>query len=249
MGAREPGATELVVATYNVHGFVGMEGRFDPERAFQVIEELDADLVALQEVHTPPEDRGALRALAGKAGYRLLLGATLQRGGGEFGNALVTRLPVEGLERHDLSIDGREPRGALDARLRCGDALLRLVAVHLGLRAAERRIQIARLACRLEESADDGVADLSVVLGDFNEWGSSGRRLEPLARRVGPFSRCATYPSRLPLLPLDRIAVRPAPALLGVQAVATPLARRASDHLPLRARLSVAAGSSPSSEP
>jgi phospholipase D1/2 len=127
--------------------------------------------------------------------------------------------------------------------------VLRLIAVHLGLRAAERRTQISRLARRLEESADDAVAELSVMLGDFNEWGPGGRRLEPLARRFGPFSRCATYPSRLPLLALDRIAVRPPPALLGVQAVASPLARRASDHLPLRARLSVAAGPSPSSVP
>lgn len=235
--AVEPPRDELVVASYNVHGFVGLEGRFDPARTFRVIEALHADVVALQEVHAPAREPRALAALAEMAGYQLLLGPTLRRRGGDFGNALMTRLPVESVRRHDLSIDGREPRGAIDARLRCGDAVLHLVAVHLGLRAAERSAQISRLASRLGEAAGCEEPGLRVLLGDFNEWEPRGRRLAPLARRVGPFSRRATYPSRLPLLALDRIAVRPSHAVLGVRAVATPLARRASDHLPLRARL------------
>ncbi len=136
-------------------------------------------------------------------------------------------------------MDGREPRGALDASLRCGDAVLRLIAVHLGLQRAERRAQISRLAERLAESAGWGEPDLEVLLGDFNEWGMRCRRLDPLARQLGTFSRRATYPSRVPLLPLDRIAVRPAHALLDVRAVANPVTRTASDHLPLRARLCV----------
>jgi endonuclease/exonuclease/phosphatase family metal-dependent hydrolase len=233
---------ELVVASYNVHGFVGLDGRFDPERTFHVIDQLAADIVALQEVHRISGERGAgggLDELAAKAGYELVLGATLQRDEGEFGNALLTRIEAGAVRRHDLSIDGREPRGALDARLACGDAVLRVVAVHLGLRAAERRAQVALLARRLEDEGDGGEPELTILLGDFNEWGPRGRRLEPLARRVGPLSRRATFPSRLPCFPLDRIAVRPAGALVAVRAVRSPLARRASDHLPLLARMRV----------
>jgi len=239
MRTAEPTAAEIVAATYNVHGFVSRRGRFDPAGTLHVIESLGADVVALQEVHRLPESIEAIETFAARKGYEAILGPTLQRGEGDFGNALLTRLPIETIERHDLSVADREPRGALDAKLRIDDTAVRFVSVHLGLDVAERRKQIARLADRLGTVGNSDEPALCVLLGDWNEWDRRGRRLAPLARLVGPFTRRATFPARIALLPLDRIAVRPAAALLEVRAVSTPAARVASDHLPLRARLRV----------
>lgn len=234
MGAERP--VELGVASYNVHGFAGFDGRFDPERTLRVIESLDVDLLALQEVRALPSPGRRLDALAEEAGYRVLFGPTLLRQECEFGNALLTRLPVLDHRAHDLSVDGREPRGALDTQLCWSGTRLRVVTTHLGLRPRERRAQIAALARLLEAKPAAAEPDLTVLLGDFNEWGLGSRRLAPLARCIGPFSRRATFPARRPFLALDRIAVRPAGALLAVWAEKTALAREASDHLPLCGR-------------
>lgn len=241
MGVEWP--PELVVASYNVHGFEGSDGRFDPERTLRVIETLDVDLLALQEVHALPSPRRRLDVLAEEAGYQVLFGPTLLRQGCEFGNALLTRLPVRDFQRHDLSVYGREPRGALDVRLRWGETRVRAVTAHLGLQPGERRTQIAALARLLEAKSAADELDLTVLLGDFNEWGPGRRRLDPLARCTGPLSRRATFPARRPFLALDRIAVRPASALVAVWAEKSDLTREASDHLPLCGRLRLPSGS------
>jgi len=235
MPARDSPPSEIVVASYNVHGFVSRRGRFDPAATVRVIESLRADVIALQEVHRLPASIAAVERCAGRGGYELILGPTLDRDGGDFGNALLSRLPVREVDRLDLSVPGREPRGALDVRLGLDEADIRVVAVHLGLDAAERRMQIDRLSRHLESGGDAGA--LQLLIGDWNEWDPTARRLAPLAGRVGRFSRRATFPARAPLLALDRIAVLPAGALVEVRAVTEPPARMASDHLPLRARL------------
>ena len=106
----------LVVATYNVHRCVGRDGRFDPERTLAVLRELDADAIALQELQWQPA--GALHLLeelALKLGYVALAGPTLLRGDGHYGNAVLTRLAVHEADSVDLSVRGREPRGAASA--------------------------------------------------------------------------------------------------------------------------------------
>ena len=147
----------LTVATYNVHGCIGRDSRFDPERTLGVLRELDADVIALQELRWKPEE--ALHLLAdfgNRLGYTALAGPTLMREDGHYGNALLTRLGVRDLARVDLSLPGREPRGALDVRLEFGGAVLRVVATHLGLRPSERRAQMRRLLAlmRVRESTN-----------------------------------------------------------------------------------------------
>lgn len=220
-----------IVATYNVHGWVDAAGRRDPARAAQVLAEIGADVVALQEAEFPGDhaEFEARELTEGLAGYRAILGPTLVRGAAHFGNALLTRLPVRCVERLDLSIAGREPRGALEVTLEGGGGPLRVVATHLGLALAERRAQVARLLHHLRHGPDGPL----LVLGDLNEWLPGSGPLRGLDLLLGRTPRLRTYPARRPLLALDRLWMRPRERLAGLRVHRTAAALRASDHLPL----------------
>jgi endonuclease/exonuclease/phosphatase family metal-dependent hydrolase len=123
-------------------------------------------------------------------------------------------------------------RGAVDADIYCHGTLLRVVATHLGLRAAERRAQISTLLQAFD------TAEMPVILmGDVNEWFVWGRTLRQLVSHFDSVPAPATFPARWPLLALDRIWIRPRHRLVHVQVHASRMARRASDHLPLIAHI------------
>lgn len=226
----------IVVATYNVHRCVGTDGRHDPDRIAAVIREIRADAIALQEVDSRAGVEGGIDQfawLARATGMRPIAGPTLRDHRGHYGNAVLTRLPVLETRRVDLSVPGREPRGALDVELGAEGERLRLIVTHLGLRWSERRRQVARLVALVGASTPG----LLALLGDMNEWIPVGHSLDPLRRVLGRAPRRRTFPAPRPLLALDRIWCRPASALQALRVHATPLARVASDHLPLRAEL------------
>lgn len=224
----------LRLATYNIHACIGLDGHFAPERTARVLRELDVDLLALQEVeHHPVDHSDLLDYLAARSGLRAITGPTLLRGDRHYGNALLTRLPVLRSHPVDLSLPGREPRGALDVHLDWMGRDLQSIATHLGLRPGERRDQIRRLL-RLVTPLQ---ADLALLMGDLNEWLLWGRPLRWLHARFSPGPHRATYPSCWPVLALDRIWTTPGWRLSQLRPHRSPLARRASDHLPLRAVL------------
>jgi endonuclease/exonuclease/phosphatase family metal-dependent hydrolase len=222
----------LVVASYNVRGCVGLDGRWNPSRVAAVIGELGADLVAIQELHQRGPDTDELGELAESGPYELVRGPTHVQRGGPFGNGLLTRLPIEELRTIDLSQPGREPRGAIDVEVQWGATRVRLVATHLGLEPRERSAQCRLLLDRLTAQHD---ADVSLLLGDFNEWWVPSRLLAKLHRHFGYARAVRTFPSPVPLLALDRIWAKPASALTSLRAHRSRRARIASDHLPLRA--------------
>lgn len=222
---------QLLVATYNVHRCIGGDGRCDPARTLNVIRELDADVIALQELEWQPTAAlHVLEEFARRTGYTPVAGPTLLRAAGHYGNALLTRLAVRRIDRLDLSVPGREARGAIDIELETGCGLLRVLATHLGLRARERRMQIQRLLARIEERSTP-----TVLMGDLNEWFLWGRPLRRLRAHFGRTPAPATFPARWPLLALDRMWAEPACLLCDVRAHRSALAQAASDHLPLRA--------------
>lgn len=230
----------ISVATYNVHRCIGRDGRLDPMRTLAVLRELDADVIALQELQWRAGD--ALHVLAdfsAQLGYAPIAGPTLFRSDGHYGNAVLTRLEVRQVERVDLSVPGREPRGALDVKLAGPDGVLRVIATHLGLSPGERREQMKRLLGLLEPGSAP-----TVLMGDLNEWFLWGRPQNWLRRHFGRTPAPATFPARWPLLALDRIWVEPRGMMRDIGVHASAAARAASDHLPLRAVLewSVAEG-------
>jgi len=230
----------LVVATYNVHSCVGTDGRHDRERVGEVIRSLDADVVALQEVESLLDSEDGttqLACLVRAAGFsRGVAGPMLHARRTPFGNAILTRWPVRAVRRVDLSVAGREPRGALDLDLALEGVGLRVMSTHFGLRGPERAEQWQRLLAHWGDPASP-----AVLLGDFNHWWWRDRLLLAVERRFGPTPAPATFPSRRPVLALDRIWLQPRTALMSLQVMASPLARLASDHLPLRAEIALPA--------
>ena len=230
------GGHRLTVASYNVHGCIGRDGRRDVERVARVINGLQADIVALQEVESRRSAAGEplqMDILAHLVGLTAISGPTIERVDGHYGNALLTRLPIRAVRKHDLTFRRREPRGAIDVDFDVAGTPLRVIATHLGLLPRERRHQVQRIL----ETVADRREGLIVLLGDINEWLVSGRPLRWLHRRFGQCRARRTYPAWFPLFALDRIWVHPKDALVCFETTDTAETRTASDHLPVRAEL------------
>jgi len=229
----------MKLATYNIHACIGADGRFDPGRTAAVMLQLNADVLALQEVeHHQVDGLDLLEYLATATGMEPIAGPLLLRETRDYGNALLTRLPVLTLNRVDLSQPPHEPRGALDAMLDWQGQHVQVVATHLGLRPGERRRQVRQLLALCESTP----AAYSVLLGDLNEWLLWGRPLRWLRRYFAAIPQPRTYPARFPLFALDRIWVHPRSAMKNLAVFSSPAARVASDHLPLMAELAITAG-------
>jgi len=223
----------LTVVTYNIHGAVGTDGRFDPQRVADVLREIDADVIALQEVPLGDSRReNVLAVLQQATGFHAVEGPALTLPHRRYGNAVLSRYPVVNTRTIDLSFGSREPRGALDADLDVHGHPLRIVATHLGLRPAERRDQIRRL---LQTFDTDKMP--VILMGDVNEWFVWGRCLRWLISHFEAVPTVRTFPSRWPLFALDRIWISPRHRLLRIEVHNTPLAKLASDHLPLIAHI------------
>jgi endonuclease/exonuclease/phosphatase family metal-dependent hydrolase len=225
----------FTVASYNIHKCAGLDGRVDLDRIADVIREIDADLIGVQEVFRPQ----AL-GLAERLGVEVAMGPTRERDGQPYGNAILTRLAVRGSRTFDLSRPDREPRGGIRLDLALADGLLlHLFNVHFGLKIRERAAQVRTLV--REHILHDELTGPRVVVGDLNEWfwfpGAVGRTLR--RELHGPRIR-RTHPAPLPLFPLDRIYWDRDLAADGFHVHRSRLARVASDHLPVVARLRMA---------
>ncbi|MBU9437185.1 endonuclease/exonuclease/phosphatase family protein [Burkholderia multivorans] len=233
--AAAPGGRDLRIATYNIHGGYGPWHARAADRIAAVIEELDADVIALQEVPlggTRAPD--VLAHLRDATGMHAAAGPTIDTAERRYGNAVLSRYPIRAARTLDLSFHQREPRGALDADIDCRSGPLRVVATHLGLSARERSAQVQRLL-----AAFDTGAMPVILLGDINEWFVRGRALQALVTRFRRAPAPRTFPTVCPLFSLDRIWVHPGELLVDVVVHRSARARHASDHYPLVARMRV----------
>jgi endonuclease/exonuclease/phosphatase family metal-dependent hydrolase len=229
-------AISFRAATYNVHAHIGRDGQRDPGRVSDVINELKADVVALQEFTYPSEialDTRTPVVLTSLDHYECALGPARQNDTHCFGNALLTRHPVIEVHRLDLSMARREPRAALAATIDVGGEPVHVLAAHLGLRVPERRLQVRQILDYLDSVKHTKL----VVLGDFNDWMPGRTVADALDARLGRPPRPKSFPSSHPVFALDRIWVQPAAALRRIYTHRTPASRFASDHIPVVAEI------------
>jgi endonuclease/exonuclease/phosphatase family metal-dependent hydrolase len=206
-----------------------------------LLQDLNADLIGLQEVdfNTPGESKlHQLDVLAETTGMTAVAGLTIRRAGAEYGNALLTRGTVLRVDLHDLSVSRREPRGLIDARIVCNRRAIRVVVTHLGLGINERRRQTQVLLEVLQDGHQQ--CDLTLVLGDINEWRPRGFAPYVLDKLLGRSPSPRTFPSVFPVFSLDRIWVAPRAALVNLETPNQGPAQIASDHRPLLATVDLA---------
>jgi endonuclease/exonuclease/phosphatase family metal-dependent hydrolase len=222
----------VTVMTWNIHGGVGPDRRYDLERVVALVQRANPEVLALQEVDSRRAKGGEhpLALLRRVLGHHGIAAAAITTPDGDYGQILLSRWPMSDTEVHDISLPGREPRRAIAAVIHAPAGQLFVVAAHLGLHFFERRRQCARMA------ALSGRSRLAtVVLGDFNDWMWPGSVQNVLARGLPGRTHHRTFPARIPLFKLDRIYCRPAAAL--VSSRVDPAGSGVSDHLPVIAEI------------
>lgn len=225
------------VASYNMRKAIGTDRRRRPERTLEVLCELDADVIALQEADRRFGARASaipLSLIEANSDYKPVPFEARDGSLGWHGNALLVKKGVEIVHREMLHLPSLEPRGAVLADLRVNGQDLRVVGMHLDLSGLWRRRQAHRiLSCIQGREA----AMPTVLMGDLNEWSASGGCLRDFADHLN-FAQCGrSFHTRRPVVQLDRIMVTPELGIsdCGVHQSAT--AKKASDHYPVWAAL------------
>lgn len=235
-------ADSFKVVTYNIQrGLSAVRRRDIVEQIVLILETSGADIVCLQEVlQHDGVDEHQLEVLCDRRWPHRLYAKNAVLPSGSQGNAVLSRFPVRRWSNVDISVRGLQPRGFLHVEVETSKASsLQVLCCHFGLRASERRMQ-ARWLQQFIATHMSATAPV-IMAGDFNDW--RGRReaiiaealqfREAIYETTGGFGK--TFPSFLPLLPLDRIyfrncALRSAQVIRRLEPV-TAL----SDHLPVEA--------------
>jgi endonuclease/exonuclease/phosphatase family metal-dependent hydrolase len=214
--------------TWNIHGGVGPDGRFALERITETIARHDPDVIALQEVDSrrAADSSSPFQRLREAVGEHGIEAKSISTADGDYGQIVVSRWPLSGMEVHDITHADREPRRAIETTVHAGNGSFRLVATHFGLNLAERRTQAQRLVAIARRHLTT-----TVMLGDFNDWFWPGSLRDAFKHELPARTRHATFPSWCPILRLDRVFCWPPKTL--VRSFVDRRAWRASDHLPV----------------
>jgi endonuclease/exonuclease/phosphatase family metal-dependent hydrolase len=227
------GRRSIKVASYNIRKAIGTDRQRRPERILSVLAEIDADIVCLQEADRRTGTRLSaipFDAIAHHTPYRAVPYEIRPGGMGWHGNAILVRREAEILDHRPLHLPVLEPRGAVMADIALDGQRLRVVGMHLDLSGLWRRRQ-ARAVIQHVHACDDHIP--AVLMGDLNEWSLAGGCLKDF---MGHFTFAPTAPSfhaRRPIARLDRIMTSPDLAVIDAGTHHSPLAMRASDHLPI----------------
>jgi endonuclease/exonuclease/phosphatase family metal-dependent hydrolase len=230
------------IVTYNIHKARGMDGRTSIKRIGNVLAELQADIIALQEVFSVCDSvEGQVETLASELGLNATFGCTRQHNGRPYGNAILTRWPILQSEDMDITWQHRERRGCIRADLKTPRGTLHIFNIHMGTSYFERRHQVRSLLS--SRQLHDDLDGPRVLVGDFNEWikGLTTRMLKEKFESLNlelHVRRRRSYPGLLPLMHLDHIYFERPLRIEKAELIRTRLSKIASDHLPLVATFS-----------
>jgi len=227
----------LTFASYNMHKGVGLDRKRDPDRILAVLREIDADVIALQECDRRFGERETVlprQAIDEHTPWRVVPVAQRPLSIGWHGNGLLARRGIEVAETAAVRLPMLEPRGAVRADLAIAGHRLRVVGMHLDISGVRRRQQVRCVLSHLDDC--DGHAP-AVLMGDLNDWTREGRALREFGERWRLLACGRSFPARRPVAQLDRIVVTSDWQVEASGVHHSALAARASDHLPVWARL------------
>uniref|UniRef100_B0T5G2 Endonuclease/exonuclease/phosphatase n=1 Tax=Caulobacter sp. (strain K31) TaxID=366602 RepID=B0T5G2_CAUSK len=238
---------KLRLMTYNVHRCVGTDRKLDVERVAEVIAAENPDVVALQELdvrraRTKGVDQAHRLAelLKMKSHFHPAMAVEEEL----YGDAILTALPEKKVKADGLPlytrIPGLEPRGAIWVTVEVGGVPVQIINTHLGLVPQEQKRQAAALLGEQWMAHEDWKAP-GILLGDFNAspYSATYRLLRAALRDAQTQSPTwkktptATFPSRFPFMRIDHVFLTKGLETVNVSSPYGPLARVASDHLPL----------------
>lgn len=221
------------VASYNIRKSVGTDWRRRPERVLAVLREVDADIVALQEVDRRFGNRVTSLAPAlieEHTDYDVVDFGVREVSIGWHGNVTLVRRGLEVIATSRVRLPALEPRGATLTVLRAGDLVLRVVGMHLGLIGLWRKRQANAVLATLEAQE---AHQPTVLMGDLNEWTTNGSCMAAFRQHHHVAETGPSFHSKRPLVALDRIMTSPDLTIQDAGVHTSVNARMASDHLPI----------------
>ena len=249
--------SSITLASYNMHKAVGLDGRRDPHRILRVLQEIDADIVALQEAdkriggrgstvpHELIDSYGMYKAVHFGVRHKRMLEKARKhtdkllnintRNIGWHGNAILVKRHIGVLSCAALELPMLEPRGAVMAELLVGDRPLRIVGMHLDLSGLWRRRQMRAILDSIDRRPQKMP---TILMGDTNEWRTFAGCLNDLEPDFHIAPTGPSFHARHPVAQLDRIIVHRELNIEAAGVHTSAAARRASDHLPIWARVS-----------
>ncbi len=232
-----PANDQLRILTYNIHHGEGVDGNFDLPRIARVILDARPDLVALQEVDNQTSRSGGIdqaAELGRLTGMHVVFGKAMDYAGGGYGEAILSRYPIEKSRNHILPAgEGHEPRAAIEVVVGAGPGggRVRFIGTHLD-HTRDETDRINQALEILHIFKDDDIP--MILAGDLNAESDS----EPMRILYGEWSDTfaddpqPTIPVENPRRRIDYVLYRPADAwrVVGKEVIDE---RIASDHRPV----------------
>ncbi len=228
---------QLTVASYNIHRAIGLDRRRNPERILSVLHEIGADIVALQEADRRLGRRGSalpLQMIDDHGLYRPVALNTRPDSIGWHGNALLVARHVEVIDAAIVPLPTLEPRGAVRADVLVHGQRLRIVGMHLDISGIRRRQQLRTILAELAKSTPRCP---TILMGDLNQWSLRGGMFKEFGHGFTVLAPGRSFHTRQPMAQLDRIIVCDDLTTLDCGVHHSALSARASDHLPVWAKL------------
>ena len=227
----------IKVASYNIHKGIGLDRRRDPRRILDVLCEIDADIVALQEADRRFGARLCVidpQLLADHSPWKAVAIGDRPGSMGWHGNALLVRKDAQVIDSETIHLPALEPRGAVMADLRINGELLRVVGMHLDLSGMWRRRQAHTIIAHIAASTRQYP---TVLMGDLNDWTTNSGCLRDFGHHFTFADTGRSFHARRPIARLDRIMASPDLRFRAAGVHDSSASRTASDHLPVWAQI------------
>ncbi|HVY51365.1 MAG TPA: endonuclease/exonuclease/phosphatase family protein [Devosia sp.] len=230
---------QLKVASYNIRKAVGLDWRRRPGRVIGVLNEIGADIVALQEVDRRFGSRVTAldpELIERETDYRPIRFSHRPQSLGYHGNVILARKAIAVAAARPMALPHLEPRGAAVADLDYQGRRVRVVGMHLGLTRKWRQLQTETIVSELHRLEGNLP---TILMGDLNEPDLKSGVLRAFEQRHTIAVCGPSFHASMPVFSLDRIIVTEDIRIAETGVHRTALSREASDHLPIWARVAL----------